>query len=179
MISNILMRRTSNINPILRIGLVLLFASCGIWLLPHSLGMLYVGQPSNPLPIAWTWSPPVEFVFYRIAAGVWLGIEASRSFGIPGLIFADSIASIYYLSAAIAVFVKKPLGTILGFAVSAGSAIIFLLEDLRMLTGVSLSGWKSILVGGIIPPAFYLILTCILGWSLLKARRERVTQPLT
>jgi hypothetical protein len=112
------------LNQLFRLALVILFGSCGLWLLPHCLSMLAEAQGTDPWGTAWTWSHQVEVVFYRIASGVWLGIYVSGVSGTLAMVVTDLAASLCYLLAAALLLQKRRSGLSFALGISFVSVTI-------------------------------------------------------
>jgi hypothetical protein len=151
-----------------RIGLSVLFASCGIWLLAYCLALLHTGQTPVPISLAWAWKLQVTLVFYRAAPILWLALAAAPIYGTTGVVTIGCLSSALYLATPFVLFLKERVGVSLALATSATSTLALAVESVLVAMN-SRSRWHTLqwvaaLLG-------YAGLTYVLGKVWVKARK--------
>jgi hypothetical protein len=123
-------RNSRRPNLRFRAALAVLFASCGIWILAFGLGWL-----REPIPVTskWAWSATATFVFFRLAAAVWIGFGVTSIYGTGGQVVVDCIFATVYLATSAALLLKERLGIWLASGISLISAAALVLTDLPFI----------------------------------------------
>jgi hypothetical protein len=166
-------RNSGRPNLRFRTALAVLFASCGIWILAFGLGWL-----REPIPVTskWAWSAPATFVFFRLAAAVWIGFGVTSIYGTGGQVVVDCIFATVYLATSAALLLKERLGIWLALGISLISAAALVLTDLPFI--VDPKSRVSTLQFGVTTAVAvsYSVLAYILGKAQMSLWRLRWTR---
>jgi uncharacterized membrane protein (UPF0136 family) len=163
---------TPSLGGPLRLGLVVLFVCCGIWLPCYALALSNPVRGDIPTAVAWAWSDTVVFLFYRIAPLVWLGVSAIVPYGEKGQLLADCLFGGVYLVAAVLLLLKQRAGLRMALGISSISAILLAVENLSFAMDIKARGRTLSFSGFLVAFIGYSILTCILAKAQMTLPRR-------